>query len=156
VSGFQSPTLAGFLTFLADFVGIPSAYLPANSPFPQFALDQAQRFVIRAHQRFGGGPDYTLAVYNAATHILITIAPDQPGRANEEGSFTRMRRDAGLNKPDAAGVVTATSDNGTSTTLATPDALRQLTLTDLNFMKTTFGQSALAFNQDYGPIFGVS
>src|ERR1700691_1914654 len=119
--------------FLANFVGIPAAYLPGDSPFPQFALDQAQRFVIQTRC---SGPDYTLAVYNAATHILIKITPDQPGRGPEPGSFTQLRKTAGLNKPDAPGVVASESDNGTSTTLAVPDSLKQLTLTDLNFMKT--------------------
>jgi hypothetical protein len=129
-------------------VGIDPLNLPNDSPFFGYALAQAQRLVIRGR----GGLDYTLACYNAAGHILFQIAPDQAGRSY----FRDKRAEFGLYKPVAAGVVSASSDEGTSVTLATPSSLRDLTLSDLNFMRTPWGQEYLAYNTDFGGLFGVS
>jgi hypothetical protein len=148
----NTPNLPDFLLFIQDYVGINPLFLPSDSPFPGYALGQGLRYIVRAR----GGVDYTLAVYNASTHILIRITPDQPGRNKEPGSFTKMREDFGLNRPVAAGVVASTSDNSTGVTLAVPDSLKQLTLGDLNFMKTPFGQEAISYNQDFGGAFGIS
>ena len=35
------PTLADFLTYLSGTVGIPASALPASSPFPGYALNNA-------------------------------------------------------------------------------------------------------------------
>jgi hypothetical protein len=148
----DTPNLPDFTLFVQNYADIPEAYLPSNSPFLGYALQRAIGWVIRTR----GGTEYTLAVYNAGTHILIAITPDQPGRAPEPGSFTHLRKDFGLNKPVAAGVVASTSDNGTGVTLAVPDALSQLMLSDLNFMRTVYGQAALAYNQDFGGVWGLS
>jgi hypothetical protein len=147
----NTPNLADFLLFCENFVGINPLILPSNSPFYGFALNQALGLVIRGR----GGIDYTLAVYNGGAHILIRIAPDQPGRSKEVGSLHNMRVKYNLDKPVAAGVVAASSDQGTSMTLAVSDSLKQLTLTDLNFMKTPYGQEMLARNQDFGGVIGV-
>lgn len=143
-----SPNLADFVLFCQDVMDINPLFLPADSPFPGYALTQALELVIRMPR---GGIGYTLAVYNCAGHILLKIAPDQPGRP----FFTDARAGYGLLKP-SVGVVASSSNNGTSTALAVPDALRQLTLGDLDFMKTPFGREFVAFNQDFGDVFGLT
>lgn len=143
-----SPNLPDFIEFVQNMVGVDPLYLPADSPFYGYALAQAQRFTIRAL----GGPGYTLAVYNAGAHILLTIAPDQTGRT----WFRDQRATFGLNKPVSSGLVQSTGDDGTSVTLAVPDALRNLTLGDLMMFRTPWGQEALAYNQDFGSVFGIS
>ena len=118
----------------------------ASSPWLGYAFDQALALTLSV----AGGVSYTLAVYNCAGHIQIRITPDVNGRMNEEGSFTQMRGTFDLLK-QSNGLVEQTSNVDTSSTFAVSDALKQLTLTDLNFMKTPWGREALAYMQDYGP-----
>ena len=98
-----------------------------------------------------GGVGYTLAVYNCGGHVLLEIAPDQDGRS----FFQEQRRKFDL-LTFAAGLVQTTSDASTSTVLATSDALRDLTISDLGFMKTPWGRHYVAYNQSFGDIWGLT
>lgn len=142
------PNLPDFILFGQDSMGIDPLYLPVNSPFYSYAFNRAMGLVNNV---IGGGIDYTLAVYNCAGHILLQITPDQTGR----DFFMNARKEYALMKP-AVGVVASSSDNGTSESLAVPDSIRQLTLGDLQFMKTYWGRSYLEYNQDFGDICGLS
>lgn len=150
----DSPNLPDYALFVANVMDINPLYLPATSPFLSYALDQAIALVVppgRPCLAPSGGIGYTLAVYNCAGHIQIRITPDQTDR----DFFACKRREFDLLKP-SYGVVTSTSDDGTSVTLATPDALRNLTLGDLDFIKTPWGRTYLAYAQDFGGIWGLS
>lgn len=126
----------------------PPSTNTAGSPWPSYAFNQAMGLVLNLG--CNGGVDLTLATYNCAGHIQIEITPDQPGRSGEPGSFTKLRDTFFLLK-ESVGVVLSTSNGDSSTTIAVPDSLKQLTLTDLGFMKTPWGRRFLSFNQDYGP-----
>jgi hypothetical protein len=152
------PNLPDFLIFLAD-VQIPTAALPTNSPWPGYALAQALTLVIRSHF---GGIMYTLAVYNCATAILFLITPDQSGQTyfadarSSETSENFPSGGFGLLVP-TTGLVVASSDEGTSSTLTAPIWAAGLTIDQLGFYKTVWGRNYLAFNQKYGPnIVGVT
>ena len=144
----NSPNLPDFILFGQNSMGIDPLYLPVDSPWYGYAFNRAMGLVINV---VGSGIDYTLAVYNCAGHILLEIAPDQTGR-----TFFKDARDSyGLMKP-TVGVVSSSSDDGTSESIAVPEALKQLTLGDLQFMKTYWGREYLAYSQDFGGIFGLS
>ena len=145
----NTPNLPDYILFVQKAMAIDPLYLPSNSPFFQWTLDKALALVIKIP--CAAGADYTLAVYNCAGHLLLETAQDQPGR----DYFNKTRADLGLNH-FAAGVVASTSDQSTSTSLATPDALHQLTIGDLGFMRTLYGRAYLSYNQDFGGIFGLS
>ena len=150
----DSPNLPDYALFVQNVMGIDPLYLPSTSPFLGYALDRAVALVVppgRLCRAPSGGVDYTLAVYNCAGHVQFKITPDQTGR----DFFLCERRKFDLLKP-SYGVVTSTSDDGTSVTLATPDALRNLTLGDLDFIKTPWGRDYLAYAQDFGGIWGLS
>jgi hypothetical protein len=53
------------------------------------------------------------------------------------------------------GMVSSTSDNGTSTSLITPDFFQNLTLSDLQLMKTPYGRAYLAIAQKAGNLWGI-
>lgn len=147
----EAPVALGTIyTIAALSAGVaPPTTNGAGSPWPSYALAQAQNLVIQVPTI--AGPDYTIAVYNCAGHILLSIAPDQPGR----DFFSLSRAKFGLDKP-SFGVSLSQSDQGTSSTLAVPDAIAQLTLSDLGFVKTPWGREYVAFNQDFGDIFGLT
>jgi len=148
----NAPNLPDYILFVQDVMAISPLFLPADSPFLGYAFNRALGLVISMPC---GGIDYTLAVYNCAGHIQIVTTPDRAGRTQEAGSFTVMRQQFGLLKP-SYGVVSSTYDNGTSTSLAVPDALAQLTIGDLGFMLTPWGRDYLSYAQDFGGIWGLS
>lgn len=75
------PTLAGFLTFVRNFMGIPSNYLPDDSPqigyAYNWALDIVSLSLLSACQQMGAWGPYARAVYNLAGHTLVEWAVDQ-------------------------------------------------------------------------------
>ena len=144
----NTPNIADFLTFLATSVQSPATARPYSSPWPGYAFNQALLTVIRTP--IAAGILYPLAVYNLATHILFAITPDVAGqnyfslkRGTEAGGF-------GLVQP-STGVVVASSDQGTSSTLAQPKWASNITVGQLALMKTPWGREYLTYAQSAGP-----
>ena len=145
----NTPNLADYAIFLQNAVGIDPAYLPPGSPFLGYAFNRAMNLVINVPTKLPG-IEYTLALYNCAAHIQLTITPDQVINGTPYTFFRDIRKDFDLMKP-IVGLPLSTSDESTSTTNAVPDALRQLTISDLGFMRTLWGREYLSYQQDFGP-----
>lgn len=100
-----------------------------------------------------GGPLYALAVYNLATDRLINWAPDV---ADGPRYFQNMRRDFKIARP-ALGVATSASDQGTSGAVLNPEFMRNLTMDDLQTIKTPYGRAYIGIAQQFGStLFGVN
>ena len=139
-----SANIVDFLAFLANTVQIPSAALPGTSVWPGYALQQAISLTPLA----GAGILDTLAVYNCATHLLFVITPDVAG----QNYFATQRSAKGFNLiQPSTGLVSSSSDESTSTSLATPDWARRMTPAQLQMMKTPWGREYLSHIQSYGP-----
>jgi hypothetical protein len=143
----KTPNLPDFLTFLADQVQIPSSALPDDSPYPGYALDAAIGLVLLP-PACPVPVLYTLAVYNGATHLLFTITPDQQGQTYFANA--RSPQGFGLAAP-STGLVVATFDEGTGTTLAEPEWAKGLTVNQLGYFKTPWGREYLSWQQSFGP-----
>lgn len=154
----NAPNLPDYTLWVQNVMGINVAYLPPSSPFLGYALGRAEALVLRIPSGYGRcspagslmGFEYTLAVYNCAGHIQLKITPDQIVDGIQWEYFLKKREDFRLLNP-ITGMVASTSDEGTSSSFAVPDALAQLTAMDLDFMKTPWGREYIAFQQDYGP-----
>ena len=145
----MGPTIEGFKTFIYDYVGIPVAALPDVSPAIQAAYDlsiETVNLLLTVAQL-----SYTSAVYNLGTDLLINYAQDIPPST----FFADTRATYKINS-FAPGVVTSASDNGTSTSLMVPDFFKELTLSDLQHLKTPWGRTYLAIAQKTGTLWGVS
>jgi hypothetical protein len=160
MSWSDSPNITDFLAFLANIVQVPSSALPPGSPYPQYALDNALTIVNIAFQSVSQQL-YTEAVYNLAASNLLNFCPDPPGSPTVPGSdppapyFAYQRDRYGL-ESFVAGVVTSTSDQGTSTALTVPDNLKLLTVADLVYLKDPYGRRYLAIAMRYGQLWGLS
>lgn len=98
------------------------------------------------------GELYNFAVYNLATDRLINWAPD----VETQTYFAELRRDFKISRP-ALGVATSASDQGTSGAALNPEFMRNLTLADLQMLKTPWGREYLSFAQQFGPdVWGLS
>lgn len=147
------PNLTDYQTFLRE-QGFSDVVLPANSMWIPITLDIGKSMVnlALAFAERGPSPVYTLAVYNYATDRLLRIAPDQPNQT----FFATKRKELGLLK-FAAGLVSSSSDNGTGGSVEVIRAAKNMTVTDLEMMKTPWGREYIGAAQDYGPnIWGLS
>lgn len=155
------PTQAGFNAWVYSAMGITTAQLPSDSPYLTYAFDVAMDIVNQTLQA-ASGSIYTLAVYNLGGSNLINFAQDPPGSPNVPGSsppapfFANLRQKWGI-LSFTAGVVQASSDETTSQTLLVQEALKNITLADLQYLKDPWGRQYLAFAQKYGPaVWGLS
>lgn len=95
---------------------------------------------------------YTLAIYNLATDRVINWAQDIP----DQTYFSDLRDKMKLTTP-AVGTVTSVGDQGSSVSVVNPEFLKNLTLMDLQDMRTPYGRNYLGIAQQFGPdIFGLS
>lgn len=138
-------TIASLVTGTAS----PPTTNTSGSLFPEYALDRALNLVIQAPTIAGN--DYTVACYNCAGHILLGILPAQEGTP----IIPEVRKKLGFYSGNF-GIVESAADQGTSDSLAVPDALKQLTIGDLQFTQSVWGRAYLAFNQDFGSVFGLT
>jgi hypothetical protein len=145
-----APTLAGFQAFIANVMAIPTNVLPTTAPIIaysfQYALDTVNLQIAAVSTDF-----YTAAVYNLAGSNLLNFAPDQPG----QNYFTSLRDRLKLND-FVPGVVLATADVSTSTTLQVQEAFKNLTISDLQRAKDPYGREYLSIAMRVGSLWGLS
>lgn len=151
MSGATTPTQAGFLAWVRTRMGVPVDALPDDSIFITYAFDVAMAVCNPALAAVP--PIYMLAVYNLGGDNLINFAPDIPPSTYWED----LRGKDGYNVyAFQPGVVTSAGDQGTSTSLLNPEFMKELTLANLQNLKTPYGRQYLAFAQSYGPLWGLS
>lgn len=152
-------TLAGFQSFITTFAQIPVSALPLSSPYVTYAYDASIEIVNLLIQTVAP-KEYDWAVYNLGTDILIQWTPDAPDAPvfmNDLPYFAFMRSTNGYNTNAwTAGVVQASSDETSSTTLAVTEQMKDLTIGDLERLKTPFGRAYLAIAQKFGTLWGIS
>ena len=165
----MNPSLAGFLAFVRNTMGISAIILPDASPVIGMALAVSLAIVNRAFKAVGscspalpGVPAvsiYTLMVYNLAGSNLINYAQDQPGAKPVEGSklpfFQDMREKLDING-FVSGVIESSSDNGTGNSMVVQEAAKNFTLADLQYLKDPWGRQYLAFAQRFGTLWGIT
>jgi len=155
-----NPTLAGFLIFIVNVMGITIA-TPGNlspaSPWPGWAFAGSMNTVnpLLANVPYlapvGSWTVYQWAVYNLAGDILINYAPNQA----PDTFFSDQR--ASLNLTNfQPGVVTAAADQGTSSTLIDPEVMKGLTISQLANLGTQWGRNYLGVAQSVGTNWGLT
>jgi hypothetical protein len=144
------PTLAGYLTFLRNTVGIPASALPDSSFNIGLSFALAMD-IVSLWLQWIQADIYTVAVYNLATDRLINFCPDQQGQCY----FKEAREKFTINQ-FVAGVVKTTFDQGTGETLEVPEAFMGLTIMDLANLNTPFGRQYLALAQQIGSLWGLT
>jgi hypothetical protein len=160
------PTLAGFLLFIRNGMGITTTVLPDSSVWITYAYNVAVALVNQALSTVvvdpvAGTTIYTLAVYNLAASNLLNFAQDLPDAAIVPGSdppqpFFAYTRSKWNMTSFVSGVVQSTSDEGTSMSVVVPKQLEELTLANLQQLKDPYGRVYLQFAQDYGTLWGLS
>lgn len=122
----------------ADSWVIPAAY--------EMALELVNLAIASASPLY-----YRLAVYNLGTSNVITMAPDQPGK-----DYYEQLRKVYMIEGFAAGVVSASNDVSTGSSLEVIRAAKDFTMANLRDIKDPYGRRYVAIAQDYGTIWGLS
>lgn len=150
-----APTLSGFILFIRDIMGIPSSVLPDNSSSIVFCFDLASEEVNQ--QLLAASPVfYSFAVYNCGGDYLINYAVDNPALTPPDNTyFAELRKKYNVYS-FVAGVIESSYDAATGQSIAVPEALRELTLSDLQHMKTPWGREYLAIAQKVGSQWGLT
>lgn len=163
----MNPTIAGYIAFIRNNMGITTDQLPDDSMFIPLTYNVALQLVnlLLKVPSLGVVYDktqpsiYTLCVYNLAGDRLLNWAQDPvdaPIYKNDLPYFAYVRD--GLNLTGLkTGVIQSTNDLSTGGSYVVPEFFKNLTLADLSYLKTPYGQTYLMFAQDYGPTdWGIS
>lgn len=144
------PTLAGFIAFGRDVMGITTIVLPSENEGWLFAYGAAIDWV--PDQLESASPNlYAICVYNFAGSILLQWQQDVSGQT----FFADTRAAFNINS-FVAGVITTASDNSTSESLAVGKGLQNLQIGDLQRIKDPYGRQALAIMQSLGTLWGLT
>jgi len=97
-----------------------------------------------------------LMVYNLGGDNLVNFAQDNSALAPPNNTyFTDLRAKLKINN-FVAGVVENASDQGTAMSALVPDFFKQLSLSNLQNLKTPWGLTYLSFAQRQGTLWGIS
>ncbi|MGB8665419.1 MAG: hypothetical protein WCD24_11785 [Serratia inhibens] len=140
------PELAGFILFIRNTMGVGADALPDDDPSINLAWTMSLDWVNRQIACISPVL-YSQAVYNLAASFLINFGP--------EAVFGELRKTLGTNN-FTAGVISASADESTSQNREVSDALKNLSLADLQQLKDPYGRWYLAIAQQYGDLWGLS
>jgi hypothetical protein len=142
---------ADFVTFIRNQMALDEVTLPDDAPIIATAFQLATDTINSLIQQ--ASPDlYNLAVYNLGGDIIINFAPDP---SPTDLFFSQLRTKWGIGN-FTAGVVGATSDQGTSANLIVQNAARLFVLDDLQRLKTPYGRQYAAIAQKFGTLWGIT
>jgi hypothetical protein len=141
-------------------MGVPVEALPDDSVYLSASYNWGLNYTLTnliEVPNLGNGRDmYTIAVYNCSAAMLVEIAQDDPTAPPPFNTYwADLRNKLNINN-FIPGTVTSSSDQGTSTSLTLPGFFQDLTLGDLQLMKTPWGRLYLSIAQSWGSIWGIS
>ncbi|ECX4355183.1 hypothetical protein F6F96_01385 [Salmonella enterica] len=140
------PELAGFILFIRNTMGVNADALADDDPAVSLSWSMSLDWVNRQIACISPVL-YSQAVYNLAASFLLNFGP--------KVAFGPVREKLGINN-FTAGVISASSDESTSQTRVVSDALKNLSLADLQQLKDPYGRWYLAIAQQYGDLWGLT
>lgn len=139
-------SLSGFIGFVRSDMGITAEQVPDDSQSLSLAYGGAVEWVNQDIAVVMPSL-YAVAVYNLAASFLINYGT--------ENVFSGLREKLNLNN-FVSGVISASSDNSTSSQRLVPDFFKDLSLADLQMLQDPWGRRYLMIAQQFGSLWGVS
>jgi hypothetical protein len=149
------PTLPGYRKWIRDIMAVPPTVLPDNSPYIEVSYDLATEIVNK--YILGASPVvYTQAVYNLGGDYLVQMAQDNPNLPPPLNTYwADLRQSLGINS-FIPGLVDQAHDQGTSAGLQLLASMENLTIADLQQLKTPWGRVYLGLAQSVGSMWGIT
>lgn len=153
----SSVNITDFVWFIQNVMKVPSSALPTSglttyadiTTAYAVALETVDIYILNISPLY-----YNLAVYNFAGDYLINWAQDLPSPSCS--TFFADTRAQWNITGFKAGVVQSSADEGTSTSLSVAPAQTDLTLFDLQMLKTPYGRTYMAIAQKFGDVWGIT
>lgn len=142
----MEPSLAGFIDFIRNTMGITTTILPDGAPVIEFSYEFSKQTCTESLGIISEFL-YTNAVYNLAGDTLLTYGKDQPNQS----FFKDVQQKYQLNT-FVPGVVDGAHDETTGSSLLVPDQFKKLTIGNLQNLKTPYGRLYLQIVQDLGSL----
>jgi hypothetical protein len=149
------PTLLGYIDFIRNIMAIPDTILPDDSPYIELSYDIALE-IVNMYLYMASPGIYTIAVYNLAADYLVNIAQDDPTLPPPDNTYwTDLRNSMQINS-FVPGLINASQDQATSAAIMTPLSLENITLADLQTLKTPWGRTYMGIAQSVGSMWGLT
>jgi hypothetical protein len=142
--------LNNFILWIRQIMGVTSDVLPDDSPYIITAYLISSQ-TVNLYLNLASPILYNQAVYNLGGDILVNITQD----VSPSTYWANMRTSLGTNN-FIPGMINATNDEDTSAAILTPLGLQNITLGDLQNMKTPWGRMYLSIAQSVGTMWGLS
>jgi hypothetical protein len=149
------PTLPGYLRWIRDIMSVPPIVLPDNSPYIELSYDLSLE-IVNMYILCASPVVYTQAVYNLGADYLVQMAQDNPNLTPPDNTYwTDLRASLGINS-FLPGLVNQAADQGTSAGLQLLASMENLTIADLQQLKTPWGRVYLGLAQSVGSMWGIT
>lgn len=148
------PTEPGYISWIRNIMGVSDIILPDDSPYINMSYDIS---LVTVNQMLMVSPiSYTMAVYNLGGDTLCNIAQDDPDLDPPDNTYwSNLRSQMNLNA-FTPGIVNAANDEDTSAATMVPLNLQNLTIGNLQNLKTPWGRQYLAIAQSVGTLWGLT
>jgi hypothetical protein len=134
---------------------VPETVLPNNSPYIEISYDLALE-IVNMYILFASPIVYTQCVYNLGADYLVQMAQDNPNLPPPLNTYWADLRDSlGINS-FLPGLVNTAEDQGTSAGLQLLASMENLTIADLQQLKTPWGRVYLGLAQSVGSMWGIT
>lgn len=148
------PTEEGYIIFIRMIMGVPATVLPDDSPYINMSYDISLETV---NLYLNVSPIlYTQAVYYLAGDILVNIAQDNPNLPPPNNTYWADLRDQFNINTFIPGLINAANDEDTSAASLVPLGMQNLTIGDLQNLKTPWGRMYLSIAQSVGTLWGLT
>jgi hypothetical protein len=149
------PTLEGYINWVRQIMGVPVVVLADDSIYLEMSYDIAYEIVNRYIWAVNPGI-FTVAVYNLAGDYLVNIAQDDPALPPPDNTYwTDLRQSMQINS-FIPGLINQASDQGTSAGMKLLASMENLTIGDLQALKTPWGRVYLGIAQSVGSMWGLT
>jgi hypothetical protein len=157
------PTEDGFNDWVFSVMGVPDEVLPvvsdqldpAYNVYINYAFEISLE-TVNLYLDIASPIIYTQAVYNLGGDILVNMAQDISTLPPPLNTYwATLRQTFGLNN-FIPGIINAANDIDTSAASMIPLSLQNLTLADLQNMKTPWGRQYLMLAQSVGSMWGLT
>jgi hypothetical protein len=153
--GERQPTLPGYLFWIREIMAVPKIVLPDNSPYIELSYDLSIEIVNR-YIEWASGIVYTQCVYNLGGDYLVQMAQDNPNLQPPNNTYwADLRASMGVNS-FLPGLVNQAQDQGTEASVQLLSAMENLTIADLQQLKTPWGRVYLGLAQSVGSMWGLT
>jgi hypothetical protein len=151
----STPTIEGYTNWIRTIMGVPVEALADDSPYIPLSYNISVS-TVNYYLGCVSGLLYTQAVYALGGDILCNIVQDDPDATPPYNTYwSDLRAKLGVNN-FTPGMINAANDEDTSAAILTPASLQNLTLADMQNLKTPWGRMYLQIAQSVGTLWGLS